>query len=47
MGKALQSARFGELWRYRLGDFRMICKIEDDRLAVLVIRSGHRKGIYR
>jgi len=46
-GKALHGSRFGELWRYRVGHYRLICKIEDDRLAVLVIRVGHRKEIYR
>jgi len=33
-GKALQGQRFGEFWRYRVGDFRVICKIEDTRLVV-------------
>jgi mRNA interferase RelE/StbE len=47
IGKALQGSRLGEFWRYRLGDFRIICKIEDDRLVVLVIRIGRRKDIYR
>ncbi len=47
LGKALQGPEFGELWRYRVGDFRIICKIEDDRLVVLVIRVGHRNEIYR
>ncbi len=47
IGKALQGSRLGEFWRYRLGDFRILCKIEDDRLVVLVIRIGHRKEIYR
>jgi mRNA interferase RelE/StbE len=47
IGKALQGSRPGEFWRYRLGDFRIICEIEDDRLVVLVIRIGHRKEIYR
>ncbi len=47
MGKALQGSRLGEFWRYRLGDFRIICKIEDCSLVVLVIRIGHRKEIYR
>ena len=47
IGKALQGPRFGELWRYRVGDFRIICKIEDEKLVVLVIRIGHRKNIYR
>jgi mRNA interferase RelE/StbE len=47
IGKALQGSRFGELWRYRVGDFRIICKVEDDKLVVLVIRIGHRKDVYR
>ena len=47
MGKALQGARLGEFWRYRVGDYRLICKIEDDRLLVLILRIGHRREIYR
>jgi len=47
IGQALQGPRFGELWKYRVGDYRLICKIEDDRLVVLVLRVGHRKEIYR
>jgi mRNA interferase RelE/StbE len=47
IGKALHGSRLGEFWRYRLCDFRIVCKIEDDRLVVLVIRIGHGKEIYR
>jgi mRNA interferase RelE/StbE len=47
IGKALQGSRLGEFWRYRVGDYRLICKIEDERLIVLVLRIGHRKEIYR
>jgi mRNA interferase RelE/StbE len=47
IGKALQGSRLGEFWKYRVGDYRLICKIEDDRLIVLVLRVGHRKEIYR
>jgi mRNA interferase RelE/StbE len=47
LGKPLQGSRLGEFWRYRVGDYRLICKIEDDRLLVLVLRIGHRKEIYR
>jgi len=47
IGKALQGSRFGELWRYRVGNFRIICKVEDVQLVVLVIRIGHRKDVYR
>jgi mRNA interferase RelE/StbE len=47
IGKALQGSRLGEFWKYRVGDYRLICKIEDDRVVVLVLRVGHRKEIYR
>jgi mRNA interferase RelE/StbE len=35
------------LWRYRVGDYRLICDIQDERITVLVLRVGHRKDIYR
>jgi mRNA interferase RelE/StbE len=47
MGEALQGSRLGEFRKYRVGDYRVICKIEDDRLLILVLRVGHRKEIYR
>lgn len=47
VGEALYGSRLGEFWKYRVGDYRLICKIEDDRLIVLVLRVGHRKEIYR
>jgi mRNA interferase RelE/StbE len=47
IGEALHGSRLGEFWKYRVGDYRLICKIEDDRLLVLVLRVGHRKEIYR
>jgi mRNA interferase RelE/StbE len=47
IGKALRGSRLGEFWKYRVGPYRLICKIEDDRLIVLVLRIGHRKEIYR
>ena len=47
IGKALRGSRLGEFWKYRVGDYRLICKIEDDRMLVLVLRVGHRKEIYR
>ena len=47
IGKALQGSRLGEFWKYRVGDNRLICKIEDDRVVVLVLRVGHRKEIFR
>jgi mRNA interferase RelE/StbE len=47
IGEALRGPRLGEFWKYRVGDYRLICKIEDDRLIVLVLRVGHRREIYR
>ena len=43
MGEALHGQRLGEFWKYRVGDYRLISKIEDDRLVILVIRVGHRR----
>jgi mRNA interferase RelE/StbE len=47
IGDALHGSRLGEFWKYRVGDYRLICKIENDRLIVLVLRVGHRREIYR
>lgn len=47
IGKPLHGSRLGEFWRYRVGEFRLICKLEDDRLVVLILQVGHRKEIYR
>jgi mRNA interferase RelE/StbE len=45
-GKALQGQLSG-YWRYRVGDYRLICQIKDNELIILVIEIGHRKNIYR
>lgn len=45
-GKALHGERQG-LWRYRVGDYRIICEIQDRRLVVLVLALAHRKEVYR
>ena len=34
-------------WRYRVGDYRVICRIEDERVTVYVIEIGHRREVYR
>lgn len=46
-GRALQGPQFNHLWRYKVGDYRIICDIQDHRLVVLVIEIGHRSQIYR
>lgn len=46
-GKALQGPAFATLWRYRVGDYRLVCEIQDAALIVLVVQIGHRKEVYR
>lgn len=45
-GKALKG-EMGDLWRYRVGDYRLICDIQDGVVTVLVLRVRHRKDVYR
>lgn len=45
-GEPLKGGRKG-LWRYRVGDYRILCDILDDRLVVLAVAVGHRREIYR
>lgn len=45
-GKALTGNLAG-LWRYRVGDYRIVCDIEDGELVVLVIDVAHRREVYR
>lgn len=46
-GAALQGSKLGDFWRYRVGDYRIICDIQDHKLVVLVLQIGHRRDIYR
>lgn len=46
LGKQL-SGTLSNFWRFRVGDFRIICDIQDDRLVILALRIGHRKEIYK
>lgn len=45
-GKGLTSNRRGQ-WRYRIGDYRLLCEIQDDRLVILALTIGHRREVYR
>lgn len=45
-GKALKG-NLKNQWRYRVGDYRILCDIEDDKLIILVINIGHRREIYK
>ena len=44
-GKPLRLNLAG-LWRYRVEDYRLICRIEDERVVVLVLQIGHRRDVY-
>lgn len=46
LGNAL-TGPLGDLWRYRVGDFRVICEIQDGVLTVLVLQIGNRREVYR
>ena len=45
-GKPLTANRKGQ-WRYRIGDYRLICAIEDDRLIIVALSVGHRSIVYK
>ena len=45
-GKAL-SGPLGGFWRYRVGDYRVICDVQDSALRVLVVKIGNRREVYR
>ena len=47
IGEALKGEVFGRYWKYRVGDHRLICSLQDDVLLILVIRIGNRREIYR
>lgn len=45
-GKGLTSNRSGQ-WRYRIGDYRLICEINDGKLVILALSVGHRSEVYK
>lgn len=47
LGQALRGSRLGEFWKYRIGDYRVIARIEDAEVRILVVRVGHRGNVYR
>ena len=47
IGEALKGSRLGEFWKYRVGDYRIIARIEDSAVRVLVVRIGNRRNVYR
>ncbi|MBP9714178.1 MAG: type II toxin-antitoxin system RelE/ParE family toxin [Sterolibacterium sp.] len=47
IGEALKGSRLGEFWKYRVGDYRIISRIEDNMVRILVVKIGNRREVYR
>ena len=47
LGEALKGPEMGRFWKYRGGDYRFICDIQNARITILVVRVGHRRDVYR
>ena len=47
LGEALKGSELGELWKYRVGDYRIIAEIQDKVLRIYVLEIGDRKEVYR
>lgn len=47
IGDALKGSSLGEFWKYRVGDYRIIARIEDRVLRILVVKIGNRREVYR
>ena len=47
IGEALKDKKLGEYWKYRVGDCRVIAKIEDEKLVILVVKVGNRREVYK
>ena len=45
-GKSLQGDLKGK-WRYRVGNYRLICNIDDEKVVILILEAGHRREIYK
>jgi mRNA interferase RelE/StbE len=47
IGEALRGSEFGDLWKYRVGDYLIIASIEDKLVRILIVRIGNRREVYR
>ena len=47
IGEALRGKEFGDFWKYRVGDWRIIADLDDGVLLITVIRIGNRRDVYR
>jgi mRNA interferase RelE/StbE len=47
LGEALKGPELGRFWKYRVGDYRLICHIQHQRVTILVVTVGHRRDVDR
>lgn len=47
IGEALKGSTLGEFWKYRVGDWRLICEIRDQKITIIVLSLGNRREVYR
>jgi mRNA interferase RelE/StbE len=47
LGEMLTGARYKSLWKYRVGDYRLIARIDETRIVISVVEIGHRSSVYR
>jgi mRNA interferase RelE/StbE len=47
LGEALKGSKLGELWKYRIDDYRIIAHIQDNTVCILIVRIGNRREVYR
>jgi mRNA interferase RelE/StbE len=47
IGEALKGSELGEFWKYRVGDYRIIARIEDQKVQILIVRIGNRREVNR
>lgn len=47
LGHPLTGKELGQFWKYRMGDYRVICALRDEVITILVVRIGHRREVYR
>ena len=46
-GKSLSGNAFAGLWRYRVGEYRILCEIQDAKITILAVHIGQRRVVYR
>ncbi|MCV3765467.1 type II toxin-antitoxin system RelE family toxin [Rhizobium sp. TRM95796] len=46
IGEALKGKRFFGMWKYRVGDYRLIARIHDQKITIVILRVGHRSQVY-